>query len=151
VEAKTHRLKDHCVNRHVSLIHPFHKVGNFFDAQTIQFSSGIETGITPVTVEIENRGVAPFYYDWKPEYGLILDGKAVTTFQSSGQIIGLLPGDKPRTWEDKLNLSGLNPGTYKLALRIPNSLKNGHPLKFANKTQDADAPGWVTLSSVEVK
>lgn len=108
-------------------------------------------GKLPVTVEIENRGVAPFYYDWKPEYGLILDGKAVTTFQSSGKIIGLLPVDKPRTWEDKLNLSGLKPGTYKLALRIPNSLKNGHPLKFANKTQDTDAPGWVTLSSVEVK
>ena len=42
-------------------------------------------------------------------------------------------------------------GTYKLAVRVPNPLKNGHPLKFANKTQDADAPGWLTLGSVEVK
>ena len=39
-----------------------------------------------------------------------------------------------------LDLSGVKSGTYELAIRVPNPLKNGHPLKFANKTQDADAP-----------
>ena len=107
-------------------------------------------GKLPVTVEIENRGVAPFYYDWTPEYGLILDGKAVTTFRCSGKLIGLLPSDKPRVWEDSLELSGVKVGTYKFALRVLNTLKSGHPVKFANMNQDADAPGWLTLGSVEV-
>ena len=39
-----------------------------------------------------------------------------------------------------LDLSGVKSGTYELAIRVPNPLRNGHPLKFANKTQDADAP-----------
>ncbi len=101
-----------------------------------------------VQVEVFNRGVAPFYYDWKPEFGLIDSGKVVKTFPGSGKITDLLPGDKPRVWDDTLDLSGVKPGNYKLALRIPNTLKNGHPLRFANKTQDADAPGWLTLGSV---
>ena len=105
----------------------------------------------PVKVELENRGVAPFYYDWKPEYGLLLNGEATKTIPGTGKLMGLLPSDKPRVWDDTLDLSGVKSGTYKLAIRVPNSLKNGHPLKFANKTQDADAPGWLTLGSVEVK
>ena len=112
---------------------------------------GIKGGTLPVTVEVENRGVAPFYYDWKPEYGLIFEGKAAATFRGSGKLVGLLPGDKPRVWDDTLDVSGVKAGTYKLAVRVLNPLKNGHPLKFANKTQDADTSGWLTLGSVEVK
>jgi hypothetical protein len=104
-----------------------------------------------VKVEIENRGVAPFYYDWKPEYGLLLDGKVVMTFPGRGKLIGLLPNDKPRIWDDSLDLSGVKPGTYKLAVRVPNMLKNGHPLKFANKTQDDADDGWLNLGSVGVR
>jgi len=114
-------------------------------------TDGVNCGKLSVTVKIENRGVAPFYYDWKPEYGLLRDGKLVNTFPGSGKLVGLLPGDKPRVWDDTLDLSGVKMGTYKLAVRVPNPLKNGHLLKFANKTQDADAPGWLTLGSVEVK
>ena len=112
---------------------------------------GMKGGRLPVTMEIENRGVAPFYYDWKPEFGLILDGKAVTNRRSVGKLIGILPGDKPQVWNESLDLSGVKSGRYKLAVRVRNPLKNGHPLKFANTTQDADAPGWLTLGSVEVK
>ena len=108
-------------------------------------------GKLPVTLEIENRGVAPFYYDWKPEYGLILDGKTVASFRGRGKLVGLLPGDKPRIWDETLDLSGVKTGTYKLAVRVPNPLKNGHPLKFANKSQDDDADDWLTLGGVEVK
>ena len=76
---------------------------------------------------------------------------AVMIFRGSGKLIGLLPSDKPRVWDDTLDLSGVKAGTYKLAVRVPNPLKNGHPLKFANKTQDADTSSWLTLGSVEVK
>ena len=111
----------------------------------------VTDGKLPVKVEVENRGVAPFYYDWKPEYGLLLNGQATKTVPGTGKLTGLLPGDKPQVWDDTLDLSGVKSGTYKLAIRVSNSLKSGHPLKFANKIQDADAPGWLTLGSIEVK
>ena len=111
----------------------------------------VRGGELPLKVEVENRGVAPFYYDWKPEYGLIHDGKPVKTIPGAGRLIGLLPGEQPRVWDDALDVSGVKPGAYQLAIRVPNPLKNGPPLKFANKTQDADAPGWLTLGRVEVK
>ncbi len=111
----------------------------------------VTDGKLPVKVEIENRGVAPFYYDWKPEYGLLINGQATKTFLGTGKLTGLLPDDKPRVWEDTLDLSGVKSGIYPLVIRVPNPLKTGHPLKFANKTQDADAPGWLTLGRIEVK
>ena len=94
-----------------------------------------------VTLELENRGVAPFYYDWNAEYGLLLDGKVVTTIVSSGKLTGLLPGDKPREWNNTLDLSNVPPGKYTLAVRVPNTLPNGLPLRFANATQDRDVAG----------
>jgi hypothetical protein len=105
----------------------------------------------PVTVELENRGVAPFYYDWRPEYGLIADGNVVKTLPGVGKLTGLLPGDGPRSWNEMLDVSGVTPGGYKLAVRVPNPLRNGHPLKFANRTQDADVSGWLTLGSITVR
>ena len=108
-------------------------------------------GKLSVAVELENRGVAPFYYDWKPEYGLIRGGEAVKAWPGAGKLTGLLPGDKPRVWEESLDLTGVKAGHYQLAVRVANPLKNGHPLRFANKGQDADAPGWLTLGAVEVR
>ena len=65
-----------------------------------------EVTVCPVThatlsvkVEVENRGVAPFYYDWPVEFGLLgADGNVVQTFAGAGKITGLLPGDPPRVW-----------------------------------------------------
>jgi hypothetical protein len=100
-----------------------------------------------VRVELVNRGVAPFYYDWPAEFGLIAaDGRMTRTWAGSGKITGLLPGDAPRIWDEALDVERLAAGKYKLAMRVPNRLSNGHPLRFANKTQDADAPGWLTLA-----
>ncbi|MGL6074522.1 MAG: DUF4832 domain-containing protein [Fimbriiglobus sp.] len=98
-------------------------------------------GKLAVTVELENRGVAPFYYDWKLEYAILRNGK-LTTYPASGKLTGLLPGDKLRTWTDELPALT---GQDKLLMRAVHPLPGGIPLRFANKTQDADQPGWLTL------
>ena len=109
-------------------------------------------GTLAVKVEVENRGVAPFYYDWPVEFGLLdADGNAAKTFKGTGTLIGLLPGDPPRVWNDKLVLQGVKAGAYRLALRIPNPLSKGMPLRFANDTQDRHAFSWLTLTPVEWK
>ncbi len=59
-----------------------------------------------------------------------------------------LPGDKPRVWDERLDLNDVKPGTYKLAVRVANPLPKGNPVRFANRTQDADVKGWVTLGEV---
>ena len=70
--------------------------------------------------------------------------------ESSGTLTGLLPGDEPRVWTDTLDVKGLKGGTYTLAVRVPNPLPQGKPLRFANATQDADAPGWLSLGTVQI-
>jgi hypothetical protein len=105
-------------------------------------------GKLPVSVEVENRGVAPFYYDWPAGYALISAGKVAKTFPGSGKLSGLLPGEKTRTWSDALDIRGVAAGRYRLAVRVPNPLPKGRPVRFANKTQDADAEGWLTLGEI---
>jgi hypothetical protein len=103
-------------------------------------------------VEIINRGIAPFYYDWPVEFGLIgADGRMTMTSAGLGKITGLLPGDDPRIWDEALNVDGVAAGKYKLVMRVPNKLPNGQPIRFANKNQDADARGWLTLGEILLK
>jgi hypothetical protein len=102
-------------------------------------------GKLPVIVELENRGVAPFYYDWPVEFSLIADGKSIRSWKGAGKLTGLLPGDSVRKWKEAFDVHGIKAGLYKLAIRVPNPLPTGNPVRFANKSQDADAPGWLTL------
>ncbi|MFO1000584.1 MAG: DUF4832 domain-containing protein [Planctomycetaceae bacterium] len=123
------------------------RMGYEFHVPAVAVSAG-ENSLR-ISLQLENRGVAPFYYDWKAEYGLLHDGKVIKTIVSSGKITGLLPGEKAREWNDSWDLSDVPHGTYKLALRIPNTLSNGLPIRFANKTQDQDIAGWLSLATVE--
>lgn len=103
-------------------------------------------------IEFENRGTAPFYFPWRGEIGLIhANGSIVKMVQAKGQLNGLLPGEPARIWAEEVELKGVVPGQYKVALRVSNSLKSGNPIRFANKTQDADVKGWITLGAIEVK
>ncbi len=123
-----------------------------YDFHAVAVTLGrVAGGKLPVAVELENRGVAPFYAAWPAEYGLVAGGTAVKTFRGSGKLAGLLPGDKPRVWSDALDVAGVAAGSYRVAVRVPNPMPRGRPVGFANTTQDADAPGWLTLGEVEVK
>jgi hypothetical protein len=123
------------------------RMGYEFHAAAVTIG-GVSGGKLDVKLEVENRGVAPFYADWKPEYALLVDGKPVKMWTGAGKLTGLLPGDQPRVWSDSLDVSGVKAGKYTLAVRVPNPLKDGKPLRFANKTQGDE---WLTLGAVEVK
>jgi hypothetical protein len=106
-------------------------------------------GVLPVRLELENRGVAPFYADWRPEYGFLSGDKVVRTVPGSGRLTGLLPGDR-REWADALDVAGLPAGEYRLLVRVPNPVPKGNPVRFANHTQDADRLGWLSLGPVRL-
>jgi hypothetical protein len=110
---------------------------------------GREGGRLSATIEVENRGVAPLYHDWRPELALLDgSGKAARTAAMRGRLAGLLPGEPARRWEETLDATGLPAGAYQLAVRVPNPLPKGNPLRFANREQDAHAPGWLSLGAV---
>jgi hypothetical protein len=114
--------------------------------------SSSSAGSLKASVEVENRGLAPFYYPWLTEYALLKPETKLPskTFQGKGQLIGLLPNQPSREWQETFDLQGMPTGSYTLAIRIPNPLKQGNPVRFANVEQDQDSPTWCSLGIVEV-
>jgi hypothetical protein len=112
------------------------------------------TTSTPLSVDInlENRGVAPFYYDWKLE--LIVLNASNTWLKTLGTTQVNLPGIQPGSAASTKSFSaphGLSEGTgYKLLMRVVNPMTNGKPVSFANAKQGQDWGGWLTLGSFDV-
>lgn len=82
-----------------------------------------------IQIRVENRGVAPFYHDWPVE--LFLGERRIATFD----LRGLLPGEE-RLWKTAVDATG------QFRIRVPNPMKSGKPLRFANKEQDGE---WLVL------
>ncbi len=98
-----------------------------------------------VAVALQNRGVAPFYADWKIELAALdAAGTAVATWTPPWSVRGLQPDAAERVL-DFTTASAIPPGAAVIAMRVVNPMPGGKPLRFANKAQDATAPGWLTL------
>jgi hypothetical protein len=113
-------------------------------------------GQLKVGVEIENRGVAPFYYDWQVELAARSDGKIVRTWKPDWKIGGILPDEgqnvNRKAFESLLAGGALANGLYDIYLRVVNPLSavtsKATPFRFANEEQGAD--GWLALGSVSL-
>lgn len=102
-----------------------------------------------ISLNVENRGVAPFYYNWQPEWGLLKDNEPARVFPASGKLTEVLPDTVGVEWSDHLDLRGITSGTYDFAVRVANPLKSGKPVRFANKSQDP-VSGWLILGEIDV-
>ncbi len=110
----------------------------------------LNRGLIRVEANVENRGVAPFYYDWPVEFGLIDErGEIARLVSTKNQVAGILPNDPARTWQARLSLRGLKRGQYVVAVRVENPLPNGNPIRFANQNQDSHKEGWLSLLVIE--
>lgn len=129
-------------------------------------------GATKVGVQIDNTGVAPFYYPWTVSLGLKDSvGTVVRTWDTSWDLRQVQPtrirafpdwgvGADPtyrdfghaRYFDAPVDLSGLNTGGYRLVLKAKNPLEainaNAKKLRFANAGQNAD--GWLDLGGMTV-
>jgi hypothetical protein len=111
----------------------------------------INDGKAQVRVQIENRGVAPFYYAWPLRFALLdASGKLVSEARSTASLIGILPLAGMVERDQTLVVNGLPEGVYRIVMQVPNPLPLGHPVRFANALQDADLPGWVTLGNLKI-
>lgn len=102
-----------------------------------------------VGVNIRNTGVAPFYYNW-PVQLRVVGGATKATWTTSWQISDIEPGAAPTQFAFVKANPGLSAGTYTVELGVPNPMKGGLPLRFADATQDKTDSGWLTLGTITV-
>ncbi len=96
-----------------------------------------------IEIALSNQGVAPFYYDWPLELAAVdQENKIIARWTTDWKLSSLLPGEA-QTWTFETELQN---GNYVLLLRVVNPLKGGKVLRFANKTQDQNLAGWLTLT-----
>lgn len=96
-----------------------------------------------ISIKVTNRGVAPFYYDWPVEFSILdSQGKALSTTTVDVDLPTLMPGDTAE-WTATLPAAE---GT--VAVRIPNPMEGGAPIRFANAGQDADFTGHLTVGRI---
>ena len=103
-------------------------------------------GTASVTIRGVNEGVAPFYYPWPVELGLIDEG---------GKLAGRWPlGCDARKWlpgpfavEESIKVD-VPPGSYRLVLGIRDPWTDRPAIAFANKLGRHE--GWTMLSTVAV-
>ena len=101
-------------------------------------------GTTTVSLKITNRGVAPFYYNWPVEFSILdANGTAVATQKVDANLPSLLPGQTAEL------TAALPTAEGTVAVRIPNAMQGGAPIKFANTTQDTTYPGYLTLGTTK--
>jgi hypothetical protein len=109
------------------------------------------SGSFRVDVRVRNAGVAPFYYDWPVQLGaLSTSNTLVKTWTTTWKLSSLLPAATNTLWTWNQTRHGLEAGNYTLLLRVQNPLANGVPFRFANDTQDAELPGWLTLGQFQI-
>lgn len=113
-----------------------------------------------VEMKINNKGIAPFYYNWDVEFAYVNSNDSndfgVITNTDAFNITEILPeaGVNAPYEREILTASIPNNGDYKILMRIVNPLEtltvNAKKLRFANTTQDADLDGWLTLGNVTI-
>ncbi len=96
-------------------------------------------------IEVRNRGVAPFYMDWPMQVALLASNRQVITkwMPTGWSLRGILPG-QTRRFETIAPVSVSTAVAY-VALRVPNPMAGGRPIKFANYAQQHDTEAWFIL------
>ena len=98
-------------------------------------------------ITLRNRGVAPFYADWPIWLQIVPTEGATVESILPLSLASLMPGET-RSEEATLPLDSRSQGNHTLRLRVPNPMKNGRPLRFANQWTSVDPDGWMTLTTI---
>ena len=120
-----------------------------YELQVVHATAALTGRALEVSVTITNRGVAPFYADWPV--------RVVAVGSDGGESVAELPFAlnklMPATADSQsatLDLAKFSSGEIQLLLGIPNPLKGGRPLRFANADAEPLRPGWLTLGKFVV-
>ena len=149
-------------------------MGYNFQIEQAWFPPSVPKGTKtiPLSVEINNVGIAPFYYDWDIEMALLPPSSdaALQVIKPARKLSSFLPGQKNTVSADLL-LDANSQGDYRLAIRIVQpgataakpapwrlAARNTH-IEFANRITVINAAwdasnalrgGWSVLGAVTV-
>jgi hypothetical protein len=99
-----------------------------------------------VDMKIQNRGVAPFYYDWPVRLGILnAANRIVASWNTTWKLTSVIDKNADVAFSFVKAWHGLAKGSYRLLLQAVNPLPGGRPLCFANKNWELDSAGWLTL------
>ena len=120
-----------------------------YELQMVKATAALKGRALEVSVTITNRGVAPFCADWAVQIVTLGSDGGESAAKLPFALNKLLPAASD-TQSVTLDLAKLAPGETKLLLGIPNPLKGGHPLRFANADAEPLRAGWLTLGKIVV-
>ena len=120
-----------------------------YELQVVQASAALTGRRLEVSVTLTNRGVAPFYAGWPVRLVAVGSAGAEVVAELPFALNTLLPAASD-TRSAALDLSKVPPGEVALLLGIPNPLKGGRPVRFANADPNRDGAGWLTLGKLVV-
>lgn len=109
--------------------------------------TGDKSGQVKLSIEVENRGVAPFYYPWKVGLAALDENKNVMKgWQTDFSLTGILPNSDAITWSKTLLENDFPENAKTLAIRVINPLPGGLPLHFANDGRSDN--GWLVVANL---
>lgn len=126
------------------------KFGYKFYANGIKLNA-YQNGEINIDVRLENKGVAPFYYNWQVEFGLLKDGVLTSLGTANWNINTVQPNDV--VIKNFTTNRTLQAGEYTILMRFINPLTalkpNAKQLSFANSEQNAHLNGWLSLKTFQ--
>jgi hypothetical protein len=120
-----------------------------YDLQVVQTTAALVGRGLEVSVTITNRGVAPFYANWPARVAAFGSNSGESVANLPLELNKLLPGATV-TRSVTLEIGNLPSGKLTVLLGIPNPLKGGKPLRFANAASEQIRVGWLTLGQIVV-
>jgi hypothetical protein len=117
----------------------YKKLGYRFVLREVEHDKGIEKGDTfKITIRVENKGVAPFYFEWPLVFYLIdPEGNVALQQDLNLDIRNWVPGTHTVT-TNVLIPSDVPPNTYDVKLAIHDPVKDAPGLMFANEGKDEE-------------
>ncbi|MBF0595395.1 MAG: DUF4832 domain-containing protein [Candidatus Omnitrophica bacterium] len=118
-----------------------------YEYQVVSASVVPQGAALSAAVQIQNMGVAPFYYDWMVELAAVSkSGQILHSWPTPWRLTTVMPGEVPKQWTQALTDAPLQ--DFTLLMRVVNPLTGGKVFHFANAAQDQTLAGWLTLLSV---
>ncbi|WP_176215239.1 DUF4832 domain-containing protein [Cytobacillus gottheilii] len=115
-------------------------------------------GHLQTAMEIQNTGVAPFYYDWNVEIAARDENGKIEKWTTDWDISYVLPKDKETKenngvlFEWSSDISQLSEGSYEILVKVVNPLSkmnaSAKTFRFANKEQEEN--GWLNIGQIEI-
>lgn len=121
-----------------------------YELQVVQATAGLTGRALEASVTLTNRGVAPFYADWPVQVMAVGRHGAEAIARVPFELNRLQPGITD-TRSVTLDLAELPTGEIHLFLGIPNPLKGGRPVRFANADSEPLRAGWLTLGRLRFR